>query len=41
MPLQGYGVDYQFFITSTGVETFKLLSYELDIQPQGVKRYVQ
>jgi hypothetical protein len=41
IPLQGYGVDYQFFITSTGVETFKLLSYELDIQPQGAKRYVQ
>lgn len=41
IPLQGYGCDYQFFITSVGADGFKLVSFEFDIQAQNSKRYVR
>ncbi|UVD33199.1 tail tubular protein [Plectonema phage Pbo-yong3] len=41
LPLQGFGCDYQFYVTSVGAEAFKLAAYEFDIQPQRDKRYVR
>lgn len=39
--LQGYGCDYQFYVSSVGVEPFKLTSYEFEVQPQQYKRYTR
>ena len=41
VPLDGFGCDYQFYVTSVGAESFKLAAYEIEIQPQRDKRYTR
>jgi hypothetical protein len=41
IPLQGHGCDYQCFITSVGVDGFKLLDYEFDVKQQPYPYYVR
>lgn len=41
IPLQGYGCDYQFHVSSVGAEPFKLTGYEFDVKAQSSKRYVR
>lgn len=37
--LQGFGCNYQFYVTSVGGESFKLTGYEFEVMPQRSKRY--
>jgi hypothetical protein len=41
IPLQGYGCDYQFHVSSVGAEPFRLTGYEFDVKAQSSKRYVR
>jgi hypothetical protein len=41
LPLQGYGCDYQVFVSSVGVDGFNLIGYEFDVKPANSKRHVR